>query len=157
MNQALRDVVETYLAAEEVELDDLTLKGGGKSRTLKVVVDAAGGLGLDRIADLARGLSHLLDENETVNGTYTLEVTSPGLERKLTRPAHYRKSIGREVVVITKEAIDGENSHRGTLEAVVSGGVTVRVDAEAREIAFGDVTRAQTVFRWKAKGKPGRK
>ena len=157
MNQALRNVVETYLAAEEVELDDLTLRGGGKSRMLRVIVDADGGLGLDRIADLARGLSHLLDEDDAVNGPYTLEVTSPGLERKLTRPMHYRKSIGREVVVTTRDAIAGENSHRGTLESVVSGGVTVRVGEEAREIAFDEVTRAQTVFRWKAKAKPGRK
>ncbi len=157
MNEALRNVVETFLAAEAVELDDLTLKGGGKARMLKVVVDAEGGLDLERIADLSRGLARLLDENDTIKGSYTLEVTSPGLERKLTRPVHYRKSIGREVVVTTREAIDGENSHRGTLETVASGGVIVRVGEQAREIAFDEVTRAQTVYRWEAKAKPGRK
>jgi ribosome maturation factor RimP len=157
MNEALRNVVETFLAAEGVELDDLAMMGGGRARILKVVVDADGGLGLDRIADLSRGLSRLLDENDTVNGPYTLEVSSPGLERKLTLPAHYQKSVGREVVVTTGEAIGGENTHRGTLEAVAPGGVTVRVGEEAREIAFDQVTRAQTVFRWEAKAKPGGK
>ncbi|MBU1226465.1 MAG: ribosome maturation factor RimP [Actinobacteria bacterium] len=157
MNEALRNVVETYLAAEEVELDDLTLGGGGTGRVLKVVVDAEGGLGLDRIADLSRGLARLLDEDETITGSYTLEVTSPGLERKLTRPAHYRKSVGREVVIATREPVAGHNSHRGLLESVADGGVIVRVDGEARQIAFDEVTRAQTVFRWEAKAKPGRK
>ncbi|MCJ7726195.1 MAG: ribosome maturation factor RimP [Acidimicrobiia bacterium] len=157
MNEALRSVVQTFLAAEGVELDDLALMGGGRARILKVVVDADGGLGLDRIADLSRGLSRILDEDDAVNGPYTLEVSSPGLERKLTLPAHYEKSVGREVVVTTRDAIGGDNSHRGILESVTPGGVTVRVGEEVREIAFDQVTRAQTVFRWEAKAKPGGK
>ncbi len=157
MNEAVKNAVEAYLAAEEVELDDMSLKGGGKSRLLKVVVDAEGGLGVDRIADISRALSHLLDEDDAITGSYTLEVTSPGLERKLTKPAHFKKSIGREVSVVTKEEIEGENNHRGVLEAVVSGGVVVRIGEEAREISFDGITRAQTVYRWKAKAKPGGK
>ena len=157
MNEAVRDAVVAYLAAEEVELDDLSLKGGGKSRILKVVVDAEGGLGVDRIADMSRGLARLLDEDDAITGSYTLEVTSPGLERKLTKPHHFKKSIGREVSVVTKEEIAGENNHKGVLEAVVSGGVVVRIGDDAREIAFEGITRAQTVFRWKAKAKPGGK
>jgi ribosome maturation factor RimP len=157
MNQALRSAVEAYLAAEGVELDDLSLKGGGKARLLKVVVDAEGGLGVDRIADLSRGISRLLDERDVVNGPYTLEVSSPGLERTLTTPAHYEKSVGRDVVVTTGPAVDGEHSHRGVLESVAPGGVTVRVGDGVREIGFDDITRGQTVFRWEAKAKPGGK
>ena len=65
MSERLWNDVEAFLAAESVELDDLDLKGGGKARILKVTVDAEGDLGLGRITDLARGLSHLLDENPT--------------------------------------------------------------------------------------------
>ena len=158
METALRNAVEAYLAAEAVELDDLDLKGGGKSRTLKIIVDADGGLDLDRVADLSRGLGRLLDEEDLVGGTaYTLEVTTPGLERKLTRPAHYRKSVGREVVVVTGEPIAGENSHRGVLESADDRAAMVRVGEDLREIPFDRNTRAKTVFRWEAKAKPGRK
>ncbi len=157
MNERLWNDVEAFLAAESVELDDLDLKGGGKARILKVTVDAEGDLGLDRITDLARGLSRLLDERELVDGPYSLEVTSPGLERKLKRLAHYEKSVGREVVVNTKIPVGGETSHRGTLEAAAGEGLTIRVGEKTQMIPMGDVTGARTVFRWEAQPKPGRK
>ena len=157
MNERLWDAVEAFLAAESVELDDLDLKGGGKARILKVTVDAEGDLGVGRIADMARGLSRLLDENELVNGPYTLEVTSPGLERKLKRLAHYEKSVGREIVVNTKIPIAGETSHRGILEAAAGDGLTVRVGNETQIIPMGDVSGARTVFNLEAQAKPGRK
>ena len=157
MNQRLWDDVEAFLAAESVELDDLDLKGGGKARILKVTVDAEGDLGVGRIADLARGISRLLDEKELVNGPYTLEVTSPGLERKLKRLAHYEKSVGREVVVNTRVPVAGETSHRGILEAAADDGLTMRVGEKTQMIPMGDVSGARTVFRWETQAKPGRK
>ena len=90
----LWDSIETFLAEERVELDDLELSG----RTLRVIVDAEGGIDLDHITDVSRGVSRLLDESEDlVPDSYSLEVTSPGLERRLRRPRHYEKAIGRPV------------------------------------------------------------
>ncbi len=157
MNERLWNDVEAFLAAESVELDDLDLKGGGKARILKVTVDAEGDLGVGRIADLARGISRLLDEKELVNGPYMLEVTSPGLERKLKRLAHYEKSVGREVVVNTRVPVAGETSHRGILEAAADDGLTMRVGEKTQMIPMGDVSGARTVFQWEAQAKPGRK
>jgi len=157
MNERLWDAVEAFLAAESVELDDLELKGGGKARILKVTVDVKGDLGVGRIADMARGISRLLDENELVNGPYTLEVTSPGLERKLKRLAHYEKSVGREIVVNTRVPVGGETSHRGILEAAAGDGLTMRVGDETQMIPMGDVSGARTVFSWKTQAKPGHK
>ena len=157
MNERLWNDVEAFLAAESVELDDLDLKGGGKARILKVTVDAEGDLGVGRIADLARGISRLLDEKELVNGPYTLEVTSPGLERKLKRLAHYEKSVGREVVVNTRVPVAGETSHRGILEAAADDGLALRVGEKTQMIPMGDVSGARTVFQWEAQAKPGRK
>lgn len=157
MNERLWNDVEAFLAAESVELDDLDLKGGGKARILKVTVDAEGDLGVGRIADLARGISRLLDEKELVNGPYTLEVTSPGLERKLKRLAHYEKSVGREIVVNTRVPVAGETSHRGILEAAADDGLAIRVGEKTQMIPMGDVSGARTVFQWEAQAKPGRK
>ena len=99
--KAVWDAVEPYLAAERLELDDLELVGRGSTRTLRVTVDGAD-VDLDRIAEVSKGLSRLLDHTAGApEGSYQLEVTSPGLERKLTRPRHFQKSLGREAVVKT--------------------------------------------------------
>ena len=146
-------LLEGYVSAEGVELDDVVLVGQGKGRVLRVIVDAEGGVSLDRIADLSRGLGRVLDEEDPVSGSFTLEVSSPGLERKLRRPAHYRKSVGREVKVKTSVPIDGERAHRGVLEEADETGFSVRVDGVVRHIAFGDVKSAATVFTWQEKAK----
>jgi len=157
MEQALRDEIEAYLGAEGVELDDLETRGGGRARMLRVTVDAEGGVGVDRISDLARGLSRLLDDRDDLSGPYTLEVTSPGLERPLTRRSHYEKSIGREVLIQTGDPVDGETSHRGVLEAVEGDRAMVRIGEGIRAIPMTAAVTARTVFRWEAKAKPGHK
>jgi ribosome maturation factor RimP len=124
---------------------------------LRVVVDAEGGVGVDRIAELSRGLSRLLDDEEAVTGPYTLEVSSPGLERVLRRPVHFRKAVGREVVVKSATPVDGAKHHHGTLEAADEAAIAVDVDGTTRRIPFGEVAEARTVFRWERAPKPGGK
>ncbi|OFW67288.1 MAG: hypothetical protein A2Z12_06160 [Actinobacteria bacterium RBG_16_68_21] len=153
----LWDLLGSYLEAEGVELDDLAVLGRGAGRVLRVTVDSAGGLDVDRIADLARGMSRLLDDTEDLDGPYTLEVSSPGLERTLKRPAQFRKAVGREVLVKTKIAIDGEQSHRGVLIEAGEGDVAVLVGDRNRTIPLADVTQARTVFRWDKPAKPGKR
>ncbi len=153
----LWDLLGPYLEAEGIELDDLAVLGRGAGRLLRVTVDAPGGLDVDRIAEAARGLSRLLDDAEGLDGPYTLEVSSPGLERSLSRPSHFAKSVGREVHVKTRVAIDGAQSHRGTLAEVSDGQVAVVVDGHDRRIPLSDVAQARTVFRWEKPAKPGKR
>ncbi len=148
------ELVEPYLAAERLELDDLELSGQGRGRILRVTVDGDD-VTIDRLADLSRGLSRLLDNETDIEGQYQLEVSSPGLERKLKRPTHYQKSVGRDVV--TKIA-DGETrtTLRGRLTAAGDDSFTIDVDgAGARVVRYADVIMAKTVFRWEKAPKPG--
>lgn len=145
--------VEQYLAAERLELDDLELSGRGRGRVLRIIVDGEG-LGVDRLADLARGLSRLLDDEPGLQNRYQLEVSSPGLERKLRRPSHYQKSMGREVVV--KTAItDHKTTYRGTLTDADESGFTVDAEQGPIRVSYEDVVSAKTVFRWEKAPKPG--
>jgi len=146
-------VVEPYLAAEQLELDDLELSGRGRGRLLRVTVDGED-IGVDRLAELSRGLSRLLDDDPGLQDSYRLEVSSPGLERKLRRPAHYRKSVGREVVVKTARA-DQKVTYRGTLTGADESRFTVDADTGAVELTYDDVVSAKTVFRWEKAPKPG--
>jgi ribosome maturation factor RimP len=146
-------VVEPYLAAERLELDDLELSGRGRGRVLRVVVDGED-VGVDRLAELSRGLSRLLDDEPALQDSYRLEVSSPGLERKLRRPSHYRKSIGRDVVV--KAATGSENAtHRGHIASADDHGFSIDTDQGPVTISYEDVISAKTVFRWEKAPKPG--
>jgi ribosome maturation factor RimP len=157
VGERLWETLEPYLEAEGVELDDLDVRGRGNGRLVRVTVDAPGGLGVDRIAQLSRGVSRLLDEQDPVSGSYTLEVSSPGLERPLRRPSHFEKSVGREVDVKTVEPIDGAQRHRGVLERIDDSVLGVVVDGAERSIPIDSVTQAKTVFRWEKSPKPGGK
>jgi ribosome maturation factor RimP len=146
-------LVERYLAAERLELDDLELSGRGRGRVLRVTVDGAA-VDVDRLAELSRGLSRLLDDQPDLQETYRLEVSSPGLERKLRLPSHYRKSIGREVVV-KAAAGDANATHRGTLTGADDESFTVDAEQGPVSVGYDDVVSAKTVFRWEKTPKPG--
>ena len=146
-------VVEPYLAAERIELDDVELLGRGPGTLLRVVVDGED-VNIDRLAELSRGLSRLLDNEAELVDAYRLEVTSPGLERDLRRPAHYAKSVGREVVVKVADG-DHKATIRGVLADASDSTFTVETDDERRLVDYEDVLTANPVFRWEKAPKPG--
>lgn len=153
---SLEELIGDYLRAERLELDDLEMLGQGRGRILRVVVDGPD-VGVDHLAELSRGISRLLDHESDLDGSYTLEVTSPGLERKLRRPAHYRKSVGKEISVKTRIDVDGERRHEGTLLDSDDHGLSIDVGGQTRRIEFDQIKSARTVFRWERAPKPGKK
>ncbi len=150
-------VVEPYVAAEGIELDDLEVVGKAPGVVVRVTLDAVEPLGVDQLADVSRRLSRLLDDEDPVSSPYTLEVSSPGLERRLRRPRHYEKSIGRDVKVKSKIAVDGDHSHRGVLIEAGAGDFVIEVEGSDRRIAYGDVVSARTIFEWEKAAKPGKR
>ncbi|MCP3977081.1 MAG: ribosome maturation factor RimP [bacterium] len=146
--------VESYVAAEHLELDDLEVLGEGSGRIVRVTLDGET-LEVSRIADLSRGLSRMFDEIDPFEGSYTLEVSSPGLERKLRRPRHYEKSIGSEIKVKTFAPVAGGRTHSGVLTQADDSSFTLEVDGEQRKIGYDAVASARTVFVWKKAAKPG--
>jgi len=147
------DVVEPYLAAERLELDDLELAGRGQGLILRVTVDGEG-VTVDRLASLARGLSRLLDNETELEGQYQLEVSSPGLERKLRRPSHYQKSVGRELVAKVSLG-ETKTTIRGILADANEDSFTIEADDGLNVVSYEDVITAKTVFRWEKAHKPG--
>lgn len=151
----LRQVIEPYVTAEGIELDDLEVLGQGSRSIVRVTVDGEEPVHIDHIARLSRGIGRLLDESDPFPGAYTLEVSSPGLERRLRTRRHYEKSLGREVKVKTFGPVDDAKSHRGVLEDVGDEDFAVSVDGVPRRIRFDEVSSAATVFTWQTGGKPG--
>ncbi len=147
------DAVGNYLGAEHLELDDVELSGRGQGRTLRIVVDGEG-VDVERLAEVSRGVSRLLDKEVGLDDPYQLEVTSPGLERKLRRPSHYAKSVGREVMAKVDSG-SGKETVRGVIAEAGEHNFTVEADGERQVVEYEDVLTANTVFRWEKAPKPG--
>ncbi len=158
----VRDLVLPLLAERDIELYDLEVSGP----VLKVVVDRPGGLDLDVLAKATRAMSHALDEADPIAGAYTLEVTSPGLERVLRTPQHFARAVGETVKVkaVAGATADSSDDRRvtGVLSAADDDGITVRTGVDddgtpvERRLAYADIERARTVFEWGPGDKPGK-
>lgn len=153
----LWSLCEEYLDGVGLELDDLEVAGEGPRLVRVTVDDGRRGVDADRLSGASRALSRMLDELDPFANSYTLEVTSPGLERNLRRPRHYEKSVGSDVKISTTCEVEGQTRHRGVLQTVEGDGFVMRVGSQTRRIAFADVAAARTVFEWKKPAKPGRK
>jgi ribosome maturation factor RimP len=136
----LAGVLTDPLSAVGLDVEAIELTAAGKRRLLRVAVDKDGGVTLDDIADATKEISRILDQSEVLGEQpYTLEVTSPGTDRPLTLPRHWRRNQGRLVKVT---GTDG-----GTLTGRISSSgedrVALDVDGTEREVAFADVAKAK--------------
>ncbi|TDB73663.1 ribosome maturation factor RimP [Micromonospora sp. KC723] len=105
----LREVIEPVVTREGYDLEDLSVSRAGRRHVVRVIVDADGGINLDAVADVSRAVSAALDAAEEaggdiVAGEYQLEVSSPGVDRPLTLPRHWRRNVGRLVRVTVRGA-----------------------------------------------------
>ena len=141
----VRELVAPLAEAASVDLYDVEHNGG----TVRVLVDNDGGIDLGAIARLARSVSRALDEHDLIPGRYTLEVSSPGLERPLRTLDHFRRAAGSEVRVKTRPGFEGPRRLTGVLEAVADDGFDLRGDdGQVSRIAFEQLASARTVFEW---------
>lgn len=146
---SLAGVIEPVLASLGLELFDLELTGSGSGRILRVVVDRDRGVDLDAITAATEAVSPALDAQPSLlSGPYALEVSSPGLERPLRRPDHYRRAVGSTVSVKTRDDQGAARRVRGVLASADDQGFTLEGDAGTERIAYTDVTQARTVFEW---------
>ena len=158
--ETVRTMVEPLAEAAGADVYDVTFAGG----KLVVALNRSGGIDLETLTDISRELGAKLDEDDVIGGGYTLEVTSPGLERPLRTPDHYRGAVGETVTVRTNPDVEGERRIHGVIESSDDDGFTVAVTddgdqptGETRTIAFADVERARTTFSWGPAPKPGGK
>jgi ribosome maturation factor RimP len=133
------EVVEPIAVAAGYDLEDLAVVRMGRRHVVRVTIDRDGGLTLDDVADVAREISVALDaaeasSGELIVGEYQLEVSSPGVDRPLTLPRHWRRNIGRLVRV----KVSGHTVVGRVLDADEDG-VRLDVDGTEREVAFADL------------------
>ncbi|MEO3756444.1 ribosome maturation factor RimP [Streptomyces sp. B6B3] len=142
----LRELLEPLTGKRGMDLEEIAITPAGRRRVLRVVVDADQGVGLDACAELSRVVSAALDETDLMGGTpYVLEVSSPGAERPLTQPRHYRRAAGRLVRAQLHQG--GELTAR--IVAADDTGVDLEVPGEkgrkptARRVEYDEIARAR--------------
>ena len=146
---ALVRVLEPVVAGHGLDLEDVTVTPAGRRRLLRVVVDRDGGLDLDAVAEVSTSVSAALDESQVMGATaYVLEVTSPGVDRPLTLPRHWRRAATR-LVKVTRS--DG-GSLVGRVKTAGDHDVTLDVDGTPRRLGYDEVAvaRVQVEFARKA-------
>jgi ribosome maturation factor RimP len=156
----LAALVAPALDALGLTLYDIEVAGSGRARTLRVLVDREGGVDLDTITATTEALGPILDRDPLVEsmlrGSYVLEVSSPGLERPLRTPTHFRGAVGSEISLKSRTPDGSTKRRRATLVAADDDGIEVDVDGGRERVRYAEVVQARTVFEWEAAPKPGR-
>ena len=152
----VRAIVAPIASDLGLDLYDVELRGG----TLRITIDtppgSSGGVTLDTLALVTRMVSRDLDHDDPMPGHYTLEVTSPGLERSLRTPVHFQREVGKVVALRLRDTVNGERRIQGALTAAGDTDITLDIDGEPRTVAYDQIDRARTVFEWGPAPKPGK-
>lgn len=142
LTERVRSIAEPVLARHGAELVELAVKRG-RTQLVRVVADRAGGIDLETCAQVSNELSRMLDADDPIAGRYTLEVTSPGLDRPLRTPADFRRVIGSRVRIVL-----AAEQHEGTLEEVGEDRVRVATSGGPVEVPLGEIAKAKVVLPW---------
>lgn len=142
------EVLEPVVTAAGYDLEDIALTSAGRRRLLRIVVDRDGGIDLDAVAEVSRVAAEALDVSGAMGeSAYVLEVTSPGVERPLTEPRHWRRAAGR---LVTTSTPTGELT--GRVVAADDGGVVFEVAGAEVRHAYAELGRGRVQVEFQPAG-----
>lgn len=140
-----RDVAEP----QGIEVVEVELKGGGKNQFLRISIDRPEGVTHADCELVSRAVGDILDADETIPAHYTLEVSSPGVERKLLKLADFDRFAGKRAKLVLREPFDGQKSVEGVLGGVTDGAISLALaNGAAVRIPYRQVDRANLKFEW---------
>lgn len=146
------ELAAPLVESEGMEIVDIELRHEGSrgGRILRLYLDREGGPNVDDLSRVSRQLSDLLDTHDAVDGAYTLEVSSPGINRPLKRPEHFARFVGKRIRVRTKDMINGRRSFVGTLQEVLDDQITLKQDGAQYQIPFRVIEKSNYEHDWSA-------
>src|SRR5690348_5889576 len=131
----IREITNRVVSSSGLELVDLELRGGGNSRMLRIFIDKPGGVSHEDCANVSRELGTILDVEDAVpGGSYVLEVSSPGLDRKLSRAADFERFAGNRIKLTTRDLVNGSRHFEGKLEGFREGRITVALGGKPKAL-----------------------
>ncbi len=153
------ELAKPLAETQGVEIVDIELRREGSrgGRVLRLYLDKDGGPNMDDLSQVSRELSALLDVHDIVEGAYTLEVSSPGINRPLKSPEHFQRFIGKTVRVRTRDLVQGRRSFLGPLLDVSAEKIAVNQDGARVEIPFAVIEKSNYEHDWSAEYAAGSK
>ena len=148
--EKIEEIANRVARSEGIEVVEVELKGGGRNRVLRISIDKPEGVSHADCENISHQVGTILDVEDVVpGGSYTLEVSSPGVERKLLKPTDYERFQGKKAKIVLREAIDGQRHWEGTLAGLDGHTISLEV-RPGRIIRFGldQVERANLKFEW---------
>ncbi len=145
MKVALEKLIEPAIEQLGYELSDLELKLGGGNGVVRVFIDKPEGVDLSDCEIVSRQLSAVLDVEDSLPGHYRLEVSSPGLDRKLTKPEHFQRFLGETIRVKLRFPVAGRRNFRGTLRAADDEKIEVEADGESHTLEIVMIESARLI------------
>ncbi len=127
------------------ELADLELKTGGEDGLVRIFIDKAEGIGIEDCEAVSRQVGAILDVEDPVQGNFALEVSSPGLDRTLTKPAHFKRFMGQDVRVKLRFPLSGRRNYRGALTSADDEKIEVEVDGESHSLPIATIESARLI------------
>lgn len=148
--RTVTDIAAAIAEPKGVEIFDVELLGGGKHRVLRVYIDKPQGVTLDDCEFVSHALGEALDAGDVIPGEgYNLEVSSPGVERKLTKPQHFERFVGHKAKVVLRAPVEDRKSWIGTLAGCAGGFVTLEpAPGQSVRFAFDQIEKANLKFDW---------
>lgn len=146
----VREIAERVGGSEGVEIVDVQLLGGGNGRVLRIFIDKPQGVTHADCEFISMNVGTILDVEDTIpGGRYTLEVSSPGVERRLSRPQEYQRFLGHKITVVLRQAVDGQKHWAGMLKNFADGTITLEPSpGKSVEFPLEQVERANLKFEW---------
>lgn len=138
----LLEALEPRAAAEGVEVVTVEVVGARKAPTIRVYLDAGDGMSFDALASAQKWIDAVCDDLDPFPGAYTLEVSSPGIDRPLRTPAHFERFAGEDAVVKTTEPLDGRSSFTGAIVRVNGDAVVLSCESGEVAVPFASMKRA---------------
>jgi ribosome maturation factor RimP len=143
LRDMLRGLVRPVVEGLGYELWEIEYSPRRGHALVRLYIDAQAGITLDDCERVSRAVSELLDATDPVPGQYTLEVSSPGLDRPLSQPEHFAAYVGEVVAVETREPVDGRRRFKGPLRAASADSVEVEVDGRGYVLPLAGIRKAQ--------------
>ena len=143
--EELRKLLEPAVERLGYELADLEVRLGGKGGLIRVFIDKPEGIDLEDCEKVSLAVSALLDVEDPVPGNYHLEVSSPGLDRRLTKVEHFQRFAGETVKVQMRFPVEGRRRFRGTLVSSDDENIVVEVDGESHSLPLKTIDTARVV------------
>ncbi|HMD99365.1 MAG TPA: ribosome maturation factor RimP [Terriglobia bacterium] len=150
----IQEIADRVVASEGMTLVDVELKGGRSNALLRIYIDKPAGVSHADCQLVSEQLSTIFDVEEFFSESYTLEVSSPGLDRKLVKPRDYEYFVGRLARLVLRDPVDGEKVYEGRLAGYEGGRVRLALGEALKELEFSNISKARLVVEQPGFGTP---